>query len=66
MNPIPWERIEALLHRVRKPGRYVGGEYNAVHKPWEQTDLHVCLAFPDLYDLGMSNFALAILYDLLN
>ncbi len=64
--PLPWERIEALLHRVRKPGRYVGGEYNAVHKPWAETPFHVCLAFPDLYDLGMSNFALALLYELLN
>ncbi len=71
-QPIPWEAIEALLHRVQKPGRYVGGEYNAVassvaiHKPWDATDTHICLAFPDIYDLGMSNFALAILYDLLN
>lgn len=64
--PIPWERLEALLHRVRKPGRYVGGEYNAVHKPWEESDFHVCLAFPDLYELGMSNFAVMILYDILN
>lgn len=64
--PLPWERIEALLHRVNKPGRYVGGEFNAVHKPWDATELHVCLAFPDLYDLGMSNYALRILYDRLN
>jgi len=66
MKPIPWNRIEAILHRVRRPGRYVGGEYNAVHKSWDATDVHVCLAFPDVYDLGMSNFALAILYDILN
>ncbi len=65
-TPIPWESLEALLHRVQKPGRYVGGEYNAVHKPWDAVEVHVCLAFPDIYDLGMSNFALAILYDLLN
>ncbi|MGC9395753.1 MAG: TIGR03960 family B12-binding radical SAM protein [Anaerolineae bacterium] len=65
-HAISWEAIEALLHRVRKPGRYVGGEVNAIHKPWETTDIHVCLAFPDIYDLGMSNFALAIFYDLLN
>ncbi len=65
-QPIPWETIEALLHRVQKPGRYVGGEYNAVHKPWDTTAIHMCLAFPDIYDLGMSNFALTILYDLLN
>ncbi|MBN2390816.1 MAG: TIGR03960 family B12-binding radical SAM protein [Anaerolineae bacterium] len=65
-HAIPWETIEALLHRVQKPGRYVGGEFNAIHKPWETADIHVCLAFPDIYDLGMSNFALAIFYDLLN
>lgn len=65
-QPIPWEAIEALLHRVQKPGRYVGGEYNAIHKPWDATGVHVCLAFPDIYDLGMSNFALAIFYSLLN
>ena len=66
IKPIPWERIEAVLHRVRRPGRYVGGEVNAIHKPWDATAVHVCLAFPDVYDLGMSNFALTILYDLLN
>ncbi|MEA3309831.1 MAG: TIGR03960 family B12-binding radical SAM protein, partial [Chloroflexota bacterium] len=65
-TPLPWERLEPLLHRVSKPGRYVGGEYNSVHKSWEQTTFHVCLAFPDLYDLGMSNFALAILYEIIN
>ncbi len=64
-TPIPWH-IERLLHRVQKPGRYVGGEYNLVRKPWDETAVHVCLAFPDIYDLGMSNFALMIFYDLLN
>jgi radical SAM family uncharacterized protein len=64
--PLPWERIEALLHRVQKPGRYVGGEVNTIHKPWDEVATHVCLAFPDLYDLGMSNFALMILYEILN
>ncbi len=65
-EPLGWEAIEALLHRVQKPGRYVGGEVNAIHKPWETTGTHICLAFPDIYDLGMSNFALAIFYELLN
>lgn len=65
-SPIAWESIEALLHHVQKPGRYVGGEFNAIHKPWETTGVRICLAFPDIYDLGMSNFALAIFYDLLN
>lgn len=65
-RPISWETIETLLHRVQKPGRYVGGEFNAIHKPWDAVTTRICLAFPDLYDLGMSNFALQILYDILN
>ncbi len=66
MDSLRWEELEAILHRVQKPGRYVGGEFNAVHKPWHETDFHVCLAFPDIYDLGMSNYALMLLYDILN
>jgi radical SAM family uncharacterized protein len=59
-------RLEHVLPTVRKPGRYVGGEYNSVVKDWAATPTRVCLAFPDIYDLGMSNLGLAILYDLLN
>ncbi len=66
LEPISWERLEALLPRVQKPGRYVGGEYNLIRKPWDAVELHVALVFPDLYDLGMSNFAFQIFYDLLN
>jgi len=58
--------LERILPTVRKPGRYVGGEYNSVIKDWASATTRVCLAFPDIYDLGMSNFGLAILYDLLN
>lgn len=65
-DPIPWERLAPLLPRVQKPGRYVGGEYNLIRKPWDAVELHVALVFPDLYDLGMSNFAFQIFYDLLN
>jgi radical SAM family uncharacterized protein len=58
--------LDHILPTVRKPGRYVGGEYNSVVKDWEATPTRVCLAFPDVYDLGMSNLGLAILYDVLN
>jgi radical SAM superfamily enzyme YgiQ (UPF0313 family) len=58
--------LDHILPTVRKPGRYVGGEYNSVVKDWEATPTRVCLAFPDIYDLGMSNLGLAILYDVLN
>ncbi|MBN1179028.1 MAG: TIGR03960 family B12-binding radical SAM protein [Anaerolineae bacterium] len=60
------EKLEHILLTVTKPGRYVGGEYNAVHKNWDATPTRVCLAFPDVYELGMSNLGLAILYDVLN
>ena len=63
---IDLDRLEHILPTVRKPGRYVGGEYNSVVKDWETTPTRVCLAFPDIYDLGMSNLGMAILYDLLN
>ncbi len=64
--PVDLKRLERILPTVQKPGRYVGGEYNAVIKDWDTTPTRVCLAFPDVYDLGMSSHGLAILYDVLN
>ena len=58
--------LERILARVQKPGRYTGGELNQVVKDWDRVSLRVALAFPDVYDLGMSNLGLAILYDILN
>src|SRR5574341_1856321 len=70
MTTMTPEQIEATLERVllqvTKPGRYSGGEYNQVAKDWSQIDLRVALGFPDIYDLGMSNLGLAILYDIVN
>lgn len=63
----PIERaLERVLNTVEKPGRYIGGEYNSVNKPWDDVALRAVLAFPDLYDLGMSNLGWMILYDILN
>ena len=59
-------QLELILPKVEKPGRYTGGELNQVVKAWEATTTHIALVFPDLYDLGMSNLGLAILYDLIN
>lgn len=62
--------IQAFLDRylltVTKPGRYVGGEYNQIRKNWEQTELHFAFAFPDIYDIGLPNLGMAILYDQVN
>lgn len=60
------EKLDTLLPRVQRPGRYTGGELNQVVKDWTQVETKVALAFPDIYDLGMSNYGLAILYDILN
>ncbi len=60
------EKLEYLLPRVQRPGRYTGGELNQVTKDWSQIETKVALVFPDIYDLGMSNYGLAIFYDLIN
>lgn len=59
-------RLERVLLKVQKPGRYVGGEYNQIIKPWESVRTRVALVFPDIYDLGLPNLGLAILYNELN
>ena len=58
--------IERLLPRVSKPGRYLGTEWNSVHKDWEAATLHMALAFPDVYEVGMSHLGTRILYHLVN
>jgi len=58
--------INRILPRVTKPARYTGGEWNSVTKKWEFTEVRVVLSYPDLYDVGMCNMGLGILYDLLN
>ncbi len=59
-------RLEQVLPHVLKPGRYIGGEYNAISKDPSTVDVRVALAFPDVYEIGMSNLALGILYEVLN
>jgi radical SAM family uncharacterized protein len=58
--------LDRILPRVAKPGRYTGQEWNSVRKDWADTRVKVALAYPDVYEVGMSNLGLAILYDLLN
>jgi radical SAM family uncharacterized protein len=58
--------LDRILPSVSKPARYTGGEWNSVRKDWEACQVRWALAFPDTYEIGMSNLGLAILYDLLN
>ncbi len=57
---------DSILHTVAKPARYTGGEWNSIVKDWEAVEVKVAIAYPDLYEIGMSNLAVPILYDLLN
>lgn len=60
-------RIEReFLPFVRRPGRYIGGEINQIRKDLGRCDLTFALCFPDVYEVGMSNLGLPILYDVLN
>src|SRR4030066_1284823 len=59
-------RLARILPTVQKPARYVGGELNQVVKHWDSIETHVALVFPDIYDIGMSNLGLTILYELIN
>ncbi|HUH96710.1 MAG TPA: TIGR03960 family B12-binding radical SAM protein [Anaerolineales bacterium] len=59
-------RLEQILLKVERPGRYVGGEFNSILKDWENVQTRVALVFPDIYDIGVSNVGLKILYDQIN
>lgn len=60
------DHLDRILAKVAKPARYTGGEWNSIQKDWESTNIKVALAYPDVYEIGMSNLGLAILYDILN
>ena len=60
------ENISGILKSVSKPGRYIGGEYNSIIKDKADIKCRFAFAFPDSYEIGMSNLGVRILYDVLN
>ncbi|MCX6567580.1 MAG: TIGR03960 family B12-binding radical SAM protein [Candidatus Aminicenantes bacterium] len=60
------DALASILPRVEKPGRYVGGEWNEIRKGPGGVRTKVVLAFPDVYEIGMSYLGQKILYALLN
>ncbi len=58
--------IDTLLHSVAKPARYTGGEWNAAVKNPAEVAVRFALALSDVYEVGMSNLGLKILYGILN
>jgi len=55
-----------FLQSVEKPTRYTGAEHGTRRKDWSSVDARVCLAFPDIYDIGMSHLGFRMLYKILN
>ncbi len=55
-----------ILSSVQKPARYTGGEFGSIVKPAAEVEATVALAFPDVYEVGMSYLGFKILYHLLN
>lgn len=58
--------LERLLPHVQKPVQYVGGELNAVTKPWNDVTVRWALMYPDAYEVGIPNQGVQILYEVLN
>ncbi|MEI7941994.1 MAG: B12-binding domain-containing radical SAM protein, partial [Candidatus Riflemargulisbacteria bacterium] len=60
------EFIQRQLIKVNKPSQYIAHEMNMVRKDWAAVKAKVCLVYPDRYEIGMSNLALQIFYDVIN
>ena len=58
--------LSRILPAVTRPARYTGHEWNARNKPWDESDIRLALAYPDTYEVGMSNLGFQILYEIAN
>ena len=54
------------LHKCSKPYQYVGGEFLSYNKSFDESQMRFVFAFPDKYEIGISNLGVRILYDLIN
>ena len=57
---------ECLLHEVTKPYRYIGSEFLSYNKNFNSAEVTMVLAFPDKYEIAISNLGQKILYDIIN
>ncbi|MBM3999518.1 MAG: TIGR03960 family B12-binding radical SAM protein [Planctomycetes bacterium] len=58
--------VGRILPGVQTPARYMGGEHNIVRKDYREVRGRLCLAFPDIYSIGMSHHGIQLLYSLMN
>ena len=56
--------INRLVFNIRKPARYIGHELNLVKK--DNSFIKMAICYPDLYEIGMSNNGIKIIYDIAN
>ncbi|HSL98866.1 MAG TPA: TIGR03936 family radical SAM-associated protein [Candidatus Limnocylindria bacterium] len=58
--------METIPANVTRPSRYSGAEVRPVLLPWDKAETRILLAFPDVYEIGMSHLGILLLYELLN
>ena len=61
-----FEKYHETLYKCSKPYQYVGGEYLSYNKDFESAKVRFALAFPDKYEIGISNLGVRVLYELIN
>ena len=66
MTTVAVSDIKNILMRVDNPGRYSGGEFGSYNIEPSDDKLNIAVTYPDLYEIGMSNNAVKILYNMLN
>lgn len=64
-NELP-VNIQNLLYKIKKPYQYIGSEYLSYNKDFNIADVRIALAFPDKYEIAISNLGQKILYDIVN
>ena len=57
---------DEILMKVDKAARYIGGEVNSIMKDKNNVDIRFAMCFPDVYEIGMSNLGMMILYNMFN
>ncbi len=57
---------DEILLQVDKAARYIGGEVNSIMKDKKEVTTRVAFCFPDVYEIGMSNLGMMLLYNMFN
>ena len=57
---------QTWFSKITRPSRYLGNEINTIKKDYSSVEVSVALAFPDVYEVGISHLGLKILYNILN